>query len=71
MVQVSTARLELRLMELEDTVRLLTVVAQTMNDMLGNLNEVNKLHTTLIQGVLTRLEDANDDDEPPWENYKG
>lgn len=70
-MQINTARLELRIMELEDSVKLLTAVAQTMNEMLGNLNEVSRLHTTLLQGVLTRLEDANDDDEPPWENYKG
>lgn len=70
-MQINTARLELRIMELEDSVKLLTAVAHTMNEMLGNLNEINTLHTRMLQGVLTRLEDANDDDEPPWENYKG
>ena len=68
-MQITTARLELRVMELEDTVRLLTTVAQTLNEMLGNLNEVATLHTQLISGVLERLGDAKDDDLPPWSSH--
>lgn len=68
-MQISTARLELRVMELEDTVRLLAAIVSTMNEMLGSLNEVSKMHTTLLQGVLTRLEGANDDDLPPWQSH--
>lgn len=69
-MHVHTARLELRVMELEDAVKLLTGVAQTMNDMLGHLNEVNKTHTRLL-GVLASRLDGNDDDDPDWERFKG
>lgn len=70
-VQINTDRLELRVMELEDTVRLLTAIAGSLADILGSMHEVNKAHTRLLAGVLSRLEGANDNDEPPWENYKG
>ena len=69
MVQINTDRLELRVMELEDTVRLLSAVARTMNEMLGNLNEIGSLHTRLLAGVLEKLEGANEDDLPPWSSH--
>jgi len=69
-MQINTDRLELRVMELEDTVRLLTAVARSLTDLLGDLNEIGKTHTVVLQGLVERMR-ANDDDEPSWDHYKG
>jgi hypothetical protein len=39
-IEARSARLELRIMELEDTSRALVGVVRTMNDMLGQINEM-------------------------------
>lgn len=65
MVQINTDRLELRVMELEDAVQLLTTVARTLNEMVGNLNEVSKTHTALLSATVRRLE-CLVSDAPPW-----
>lgn len=66
-MQISTEHLnlELRVLELEDTVRLLTRIAATVNDMVGTLNEISKTHTRLLGTVFAALESATDDDTPP------
>lgn len=51
-VQVITDRMELRIMELEDTVGLLTGVLRTMNQMIGTLNEIIGMHTELLVRVV-------------------
>lgn len=51
--------LEEIVVELEETVRLLSTVAETTHRMLGNMNEVSRMHTALIAGLLKRLEGAN------------
>jgi uncharacterized coiled-coil protein SlyX len=68
-VQITTDRLELRVMELEDSLKLLVGVIQTMTKMLGDLSEVGKLQTNVLQSLADKLE--NPDDDPPWSRYKG
>lgn len=67
-MHITITPMEVRIMELEDTVKLMAAALQTITDMLGNLNEVNKVHTGLLQALVEKLEG---DDEPPWANYKG
>lgn len=71
MVQVSNERLELRILELEDAVKALTSIASAINEALGSLNQVGRAHSEILRVVLDRLDDANDDDEPPWFRFKG
>jgi uncharacterized coiled-coil protein SlyX len=78
-------KLELRVMELEDTVALLSRIIHTMNQMLGNLNQITAKQTDMISEVIAALPEgslpcpspnpqncgscANDDDTPPWTRY--
>ena len=73
-MRITTESMELRILELEDTVKLLAQVAGSLNDMMGTLNEITKVHTKVLGNVLSALgapDDAKDEDLPPWEAYKG
>jgi hypothetical protein len=50
--EAHTAKLELRIMSLEDSVAALVGVLRTMNEMIGNLNEVSS-HYAKILGAIT------------------
>jgi hypothetical protein len=62
-VHITTDRMELRIMELEDTVKLLLTVVQGTTEMIGKLNEISKLHTNLIQTLGSVLTGGALDDE--------
>jgi hypothetical protein len=49
--EAHTAKLELRIMSLEDSVAALVGVLRTMNEMIGNLNEVSS-HYAEIEELL-------------------
>lgn len=51
-VQITTERLELRVMELEDTLSLMTKALRNMNQMVGTLNEIVGVHTRLLVGMV-------------------
>lgn len=50
-----SARLELRIMELEDTMVAVIGVIKTMNEMLGTLNEITNHYADTLGGLLLRL----------------
>lgn len=62
--------LELRIMELEDTVRLMAKIIHNMNQMVKDISQVTGIHTEMIRGTRRSLEKAcrcaTDDDPPPW-----
>jgi hypothetical protein len=70
-MQISSEHLhlELRVLELEDTVKVLTKVASSLNEMMGTLNEISKTHTRVLTGLLGASESTKDDDTPPWQAH--
>jgi hypothetical protein len=59
-VQITTARLELRVMELEDTITLMTKALHSMNEMVSTLNEIIEIHTRLLTGLAGLNRDRDD-----------
>lgn len=47
-----TEKIELRVMELEDTVALLSRIIHTMSQMLGNLNKITAEQTDMISKIV-------------------
>ena len=79
-----TKHLELRVIELEDTVRLMANIIGSMNQMMKDMNEILGIHTEMIRTpgqaltVLPRAlslwskegqECATVDSNPPWTKY--
>ena len=59
-MQITTARLELRVMELEDTITLMTKALHSMNEMVSTLNEIIEIHTRLLTGLAGLNRDRDD-----------
>lgn len=53
--EAHTAKLELRIMELEDTVKALALVAKTTADLISNLNEIMNHYADALGGVMLAL----------------
>ena len=68
-----TRHLELRIMELEDTVRLMAKIIHNMNQIVKDINQVTGIHTEMILGTRRSLGEAcgcaKDDDPRPWSKY--
>lgn len=67
-VKVTTDSLELRVLELEDTVHLLSRIAGNIHQMMKVFNEITRLHTEMLDTLLTSLGGARGVDTPPWED---
>jgi uncharacterized coiled-coil protein SlyX len=70
-MQITTDTLELRVLELEDTVAVLLSVLRSVNQMIANLNEIagghNKVLLSLTEAVELMVGRANtEEDVPPW-----
>ena len=74
-----TKHLELRVLELEDTVRLMANIIGSMNQMMKDMNEILGIHTEMIRtpgqaltvpfpGLGAALR-ATGDHTPPWTKY--
>lgn len=50
-----TARLELRILELEDTVRVLTSITASIVEMTGKLNEIAEHYTNTLLGMIASM----------------
>ena len=50
--EAHSAQLELRIMSLEESVTGLVDVLKTMNDMIGNLNEISSLYAEFLGGLV-------------------
>lgn len=61
-MKITTESLELRVLELEDAVSMITRVLETVSVMLGGLNEISRVQATLIGSLRKGVEDANPDD---------
>jgi hypothetical protein len=79
-----TKHLELRVLELEDTVQLMANIIGSMNQMMKDLNEITGIHTEMIRNTGKALtvvpralslwpkegqECATVDSNPPWTKY--
>lgn len=51
----TTTKLELRIIELEDTVRSLTVIVKGLNDMAGHFNEMLSHYADTLGGLMLAL----------------
>jgi uncharacterized coiled-coil protein SlyX len=54
-MKYKNTKMELRIMELEDTVALLSRIIHTMNQMLGNLNDITSRQTDMIANIIAAL----------------
>ena len=70
-MQITTDTLELRVLELEDTLAMIVSVLRDVNQMIANLNEIAGGHNKVLLGLTEAVElvvgRANTEkDVPPW-----
>lgn len=53
--EAHSAKLELRIMELEDTTRAMTLILKTMGEMIGSMNEMMNHYADTLSAMMLQL----------------